>query len=443
MGRRGRGRRRDPAPRAARVAPRRLAPGRGRAGRRRDPGAGTATRGSTPWPTPSSAWPRTTDPAVPDPRREHRLRGRRGRRLRRRHRHATGTPVARPRRRPRGERRPPDPDRYARPRRGDDDDWDGVRQAADSVLNTTSSGRDGPDGRHLGRGRGPRRHRVRAAGSAGERRAVDLGPAEPERTIELTSPSLPRDPDGLAALCRRDRRSRLRRLRTRPDARGDRGSVRACGDRPSNDSRPASPRRADDRRPARRSAPRSGSRLDPRGRGPVRHATWSAFATPTAGRISPRYRAPVVPAAFAGTVDGVLGLDGASALRPAFGWRAPTGQPAVSGPLPLPGSGSGRPTWPPRTTCATPQGGPRRHRPDRRDRLLRCDRRRDDRRLRPRDRAQRQQGDPRLGQRWHEAGRRLVRGRPRHRGHPLRRAEGPDHQLRGAERRDALRRRHR
>src|SRR6185295_8191332 len=37
--------------------------------------------------------------------------------------------------------------------------------------------------------------------------------------------------------------------------------------------------------------------------------------------------APVVPAAFADTVDGILGLDGRQRIRPASGWRQPVGTP--------------------------------------------------------------------------------------------------------------------
>ncbi len=270
---------------------------------------------------------------------------------------------------------------------GDDDDWDGVRQAADSVLNTVlwaSAAADERAGAGSGGRHPPRRSRA-GPGAPETAGAVDLGPAEPERTIELTLALLPRDPDGLArytAAIVDPSSPDYGRVLT-PSAIGDR-----FGPEPSSMAHLAegleragltvvggAPQRTTLRvsGPIRAVEALFATRLE-RYRDPDGRTYLAPLVTPQVpaalrrhGRRRPRpRRAPAHPAGLRlAATDGHAARSGrgGSPVRPASGRRRLRVRPA-----------------------ATPEGRPGRQRPDDRDRLVRRDRRRDDRRLRPGDR---------------------------------------------------------
>jgi kumamolisin len=221
---------------------------------------------------------------------------------------------------------------------GTADDWLGARQAADSVLNTTAwsatadaapgvaAGGPAPAGGAAPTGSGG----PAPAGGAPSRSPVDLGPADPGRTIGLTLALAPRDPDGLAAYAAAvvDPAS--------PDY-GRTLSAQAIGDR-FGPSPAALARVADGLAHAGLTiVGRPPQRTTLRVSGPVR-AVEALFATRLERYRDPEGRTyvapaspPVVPAAFAGTVDAILGLDGSLRARPAFGWQAPVGTPLRPG----------------------------------------------------------------------------------------------------------------
>jgi hypothetical protein len=208
---------------------------------------------------------------------------------------------------------------------GSDDTWDAARQSADSILNTVlwaSPATNAPA--PVGTGSQPAG--TGEAGSAAATVAVDLGPAEPERTIELTLALLPRDPDGLArytAAIVDPLSPDFGRVLT-PAAIGDR-----FGPAPSSLARLA----AGLERGGLTIVAGAPQRTTLRVSGPIR-AVEALFATRLERYRDPdgrTYLAPIappqVPTAFADTVDGILGLDGRVRIRPASGWRQPVGTP--------------------------------------------------------------------------------------------------------------------
>ena len=278
-----------------------------------------------------------------------------------------------------------------------------------SVSRPTASSTPWPGRRPRRNAPAPVARRVppgRATGGAGSPAAsagaVDLGPAEPDRTIELTLALLPRDPDGLARYTAAivDPLSPDYGHVLTPTAIGDR-----FGPAPASLARLAEGLERGGLTVVGGAPQRTTLRVS----GPIR-AVEALFATRLERYRDPdgrTYLAPLappqVPAAFADTVDGILGLDGRQRIRPASGWRQPWARRWAGrgrSPVRAPPGRRGRRVRP----AATPEGRPGRHRPDDRDRLVRRDRRRDDRRLRPGDRDQQPAGDPRPGQRRDAAG---------------------------------------
>ena len=211
---------------------------------------------------------------------------------------------------------------------GTADDWLAVRQAADSVLNTTTWGATAgvPGGAAAGPGRSP--NGGQGTGTIAAPGAVDLGSLEPDRTIELTLALTPRHPDGLAAYAAAiaDPSSPDYGHALSPEAIGER-----FGPTPAALKRLA----AGLARAGLTIVSRAPQRTTIRVRGEVRSVE-AMFATrmrrlrDLEGRtyLAPA-TPPLVPAAFAGTVDAVLGLDGSARARPAFGWGARTGSPLL------------------------------------------------------------------------------------------------------------------
>ncbi len=159
---------------------------------------------------------------------------------------------------------------------------------------------------------------------------VDLGSPDPDTAIELTLALLPRDPEGLAAYAAGivDPASPDYGRALSPDTIGDRyGPSSAALERLANGLREG----------GLAIVGRTPQRTTLRVRGAIR-AVEALFATHMErfsdqdGRtyLAPT-TAPLVPAAFADTVDGVLGLDGSLRARPAFGWRAPIGKALLPG----------------------------------------------------------------------------------------------------------------
>jgi Pro-kumamolisin, activation domain/Subtilase family len=211
---------------------------------------------------------------------------------------------------------------------GTADDWQGVRQAADSVLNTTtwSATAAAPGG--VTSGPSPTVGDVSRADPPAA--TVDLGAPDPDATIELTLALLPRDPDGLAAYAAGivDPASPDYGRALSPDTIGDRfGPSPAALERLANGLREG----------GLRIVGRTPQRTTLRVRGAIRSVE-ALFATHIKrfsdqdGRtyLAPT-TAPLIPAAFADTVDGVLGLDGSLRARPAFGWDAPIGNALLPG----------------------------------------------------------------------------------------------------------------
>ena len=211
---------------------------------------------------------------------------------------------------------------------------------------------------------------------------MDLGPPAPDATIELTLALAPRDPDGLTAYAAAivDPGSPDYGRALSPEAIGARfGPTPEALDRLGAGLREA----------GLTIVAQAPQRTTMRVRGSIRSVE-ALFATrmerfrDSDGRtyLAPT-RPPVVPAAFADTVDGILGLDGSTRIRPAFGWAPRTGSPLV------PGAAAPRFGLRPDEVAAAydiaplHQGRSRRHRPDRCHRLVRRDRRRHDRRVRP------------------------------------------------------------
>ena len=206
-------------------------------------------------------------------------------------------------------------------------DWKTARQAADTVLNTvawTTTANVGP-GATAG-APSP----IGPGGATGGLAAVDLGRPDPDATIGLTLALAPRDPAGLARYAAGvvDPRS--------PDY-GHTLTAAAIGDR-FGPSAAALGRLAE-------GLARSGlaivsappQRTTLRVSGPVR-AVEALFATSLEryrDASGQTYLAPTVPphvpAAFAGVVDGVMGLDGGQRAHPAYGRRIPTGSPLQPG----------------------------------------------------------------------------------------------------------------
>lgn len=210
---------------------------------------------------------------------------------------------------------------------GDDDDWDGVRQAADSVLNTVLWASSATSGPAPVAGASPPGSGTGAdPGAVGNAEAVDLGPAEPERTIELTLALLPHDPDGLArytAAIVDPSSPDFGRVLT-PEAIGDR-----FGPAASSMARLADGLELGGLTIVGGAPQRTTLRVS----GPIR-AVEALFATRLERYRDPDGRtylapltSPQAPAAFADTVDGILGLDGRRRIRPAYGWREPLGTP--------------------------------------------------------------------------------------------------------------------
>lgn len=212
---------------------------------------------------------------------------------------------------------------------GNSDDWLGTRQAADSVLNTTSWGATADAG-HGVAGGAPPAIGGDVPGTIAGPTAVDLGAPEPDATIELTLALLPRDRAGLADYAARivDPGSPDYGRALSPETIGERFGPSAA----------ALERLATGLRQAGLSiVGRAPQRTTLRVRGEIRSVE-AMFAThlerfrDADGRtyLAPT-RVPVIPVAFADTVDGVLGLDGSARARPAFGWEAPTGSPLLPG----------------------------------------------------------------------------------------------------------------
>jgi hypothetical protein len=213
---------------------------------------------------------------------------------------------------------------------GTDDDWTGARQAADSVLNTlawAAATTVGPAPVASGpSAAGPSGTAGSGSPSPGGTAAVDLGPPKPDQTIALTLALTPRDPAGLAGYAAAvvDPRSPDYGRILSPEAIGarfgpssaaltrlaeglDRGGLTIVGRAPQRTTlRVSGPIRAIETFFA--------TRLER-----FRDASGRTYLAPTAP--------PRVPAAFAGTVDGVLGLDGGVRARPAFGWGPRVGSP--------------------------------------------------------------------------------------------------------------------
>lgn len=214
---------------------------------------------------------------------------------------------------------------------GNADDWKGVRQAADSVLNTTTWSTSAQAGGGLAAGGSSAiRGEGGVAGSVAAPATLDLGPPEPEGTIELTLALAPRDPDGLAAYAAAigDPGSTDYGHALTPEAIGDR-----FGPTPATLERLTAGLAAAGLAIVGQAPQRTTMRV----RGSIQ-AVEALFAThmerfqDAAGRnyLAPTMP-PLVPAAFAGAVDGILGLDGDARARPAFGWQAPTGSPLLPG----------------------------------------------------------------------------------------------------------------
>ncbi|MDP9483181.1 MAG: S53 family peptidase, partial [Chloroflexota bacterium] len=149
---------------------------------------------------------------------------------------------------------------------------------------------------------------------------------EPERTIELTLALLPRDPDGLARYTAAivDPLSPDYGQVLTPTAIGDR-----FGPAPASLARLAAGLESGGLTVVGGAPQRTTLRVS----GPIR-AVEALFATRLERYRDPDGRTyiaplspPQVPAAFADTVDGILGLDGRLRIRPASGWRQPAGTP--------------------------------------------------------------------------------------------------------------------
>ena len=225
---------------------------------------------------------------------------------------------------------------------GSADDWLGARQSADSVLNTlawTATADVAPGAANAGpalatadpgaASPGPGATFERGPATPvdlGPTPMVDLGPAAPDEPIGLTLALVPRDPAGLAAYAAAvaDPGSPVYGRTLSPEAIGARFGP------PSADLERLV---AGLERGGLTIVGRAPQRTTLRVSGTVR-AVDALFAT----RLE-RYRGadgrtwvapasdPRIPAPFAGTVDAVLGLDGGSRARPAFGWTPPLGSP--------------------------------------------------------------------------------------------------------------------